>query len=89
MHRNLDFIRLMFYRDHHMNRLNLQSLKTNNTGDTDWRKRFDDDGFHMDFFSSNNPEYLKTRPGYFICRSETNINFVQTVVSKFSYRSLL
>ena len=48
MHRNLDFIRLMFYRDHHMNRSNLQLLKTNNTGDTDWRKRFDDDGFRDD-----------------------------------------
>ena len=72
-----------------MNRSNSQLLKTNKTDDADWRKRFDDDGFRMNFFSSNNPEYLNTRPGYFICRHESNINFVQTMVSEFSFRRSL
>ena len=63
-----------------MNRSNLQLEKTKKTDDTDWRKRFDDDGFRMDFFSSNNPEYLNTRPGYFICRDRSDIYFVQTEV---------
>ena len=66
-----------------MNGKNISKLpfeKTDNTGDSEWRKRFDDDGFETDLFSSNNPEFLKIRPGYFICRNKTDSYFVQTEV---------
>ena len=55
--------------------------KANKTDDSTWRKRFDDGGFKMDFFSSNNPKYHKIRPGYFICMDESDIHFVQSEVS--------
>ena len=61
--------------------MHLPLKKTNKTDDSNWRKRFDDGGFRMDFFSSNNPEYLKIRPGYVICLNKSDIYFVQTEVS--------
>ena len=73
--------RIFFYRDTYMNGKNFSNFeKSDNTGDSKWRKRFDDDGFKTDLFSSNNSEFLKIRPGYFICRNKSETYFVQTEV---------
>ena len=48
--------------------------------DASTRKEFNDGGFRMECFSSNNPDFLKTRPGYFICQNELGIEFVQNEV---------
>ena len=44
------------------------------------RKQFNDGGFRMECFSSNNPDFFNTRPGYIICRDELGVEFVQSKV---------